>query len=538
MRRFLSFAAAAVAGGLILIRSAQADPVWAGYAGDAQHTALSSVASQSLDTIHWQTPVDLDPQFSGNDLLIHYGSPAITSSNTVIVPVKTGADGGFQLSAFNGATGAPSWTLQTDYILPPHNWVPSYAPTLTPTQQLYYAGAGGTLYSIANGNAVSPGAVTQTAFYGTASYNANAAAFNSSVYINTPLTSDSAGNVYFGYTVTGANPLGLQSGIARVSANGTATYMPASAVAGNTGISQVVQNCAPAISKDGSTVYVAVSNGTNGYLVSLNSGTLAMQSKVSLVDPSNGSAAWLANDGTASPTVGPDGDVYMGTLESNFGSNHGRGFLLHFSADLSTTKAPGAFGWDDTASVVPASMVRSYHGSSSYLLMTKYNDYASAGGTGINKIAILDPNQVQTDPVSGAQVMAEVMSIAGPTPDAEFLSTHPDAVREWCINSAVVDPATDSILANSEDGKLYRWNLATNTFTQAFTLTSGVGEAYTPTMIGADGTVYAINDATLFAVGAVPEPGLMGVLAIGLGVAIRRSRGMKASRSPSQHASD
>jgi len=27
-------------------------------------------------------------------------------------------------------------------------------------------------------------------------------------------------------------------------------------------------------------------------------------------------------------------------------------------------------------------------------------------------------------------------------------------------------------------------------------------------MIGADGTVYAINDATLFAVGAVPEPSL------------------------------
>jgi hypothetical protein len=31
-------------------------------------------------------------------------------------------------------------------------------------------------------------------------------------------------------------------------------------------------------------------------------------------------------------------------------------------------------------------------------------------------------------------------------------------------------------------------------------LTSGVGEAYTPTVIGVDGTVYAINNAILFAV--------------------------------------
>ena len=74
-------------------------------------------------------------------------------------------------------------------------------------------------------------------------------------------------------------------------------------------------------------------------------------------------------------------------------------------------------------------------------------------------------------------------------------------MREWCINSAVVDPATDSILAGSEDGKLYRWNLTSNTFTQVTTLTTGIGEAYTPTLIGPDGMVYAINNATLFAIG-------------------------------------
>jgi hypothetical protein len=48
---------------------------WNSFARDAQHTAQSPVRSQALNHIHWQTPVDLLPQYSGSDLLIHYGSP-------------------------------------------------------------------------------------------------------------------------------------------------------------------------------------------------------------------------------------------------------------------------------------------------------------------------------------------------------------------------------------------------------------------------------------------------------------------------------
>jgi hypothetical protein len=145
----------------------------------------------------------------------------------------------------------------------------------------------------------------------------------------------------------------------------------------------------------------------------------------------------------------------------------------------------------------------------------------------VNKLAILDPNDTQIDPRTGATVMKEVLTIAGVTPDPEFIATHPNAVREWCINAAAVDPADGIVLANSEDGKLYRWDLATNTFTQSITLTSGIGEAYTPTLIGPDGTVYAINDGTLFAV-AVPEPSGLWLLAAGLGgLAAVRRRGVR-----------
>ena len=517
---------ALVVGALLVPRPGTAQ-TWGNYAGNAQHTAISTVASQSLDTIRWQTPVDLQPQYRGNDLLIHYGSPLVSAGNTILVPVKTGATDGFRVEAFNGANGALLWQTDSNYTLPSHDWTPSFSPTLTASGRLYMAGAGGTVLYRDNVDTAGPGTTSQIAFYGSSAYGANAAAFNSSIQICTPLTSDAQGNVYFGFRSDGSNPLSLQSGIARIGADGTPTYTSMATLTGGNA-SQALMNCAPAISSDGKTLYIAAGTGTgggSGYLVAVDANTLQQKSQVFLTDPKSGSAANLFEDGTASPTIGPDGSVYFGVLENPFQSL--KGWLLHFNADLSVAGTPGAFGWDDTASIVPASMVASYHGTSAYLLMTKYNNYAGLGGDGVNKLAIVDPNDTQIDSRTGAIVMKEVLTISGVTPDPEFSSGVTGAVREWCINTAVVDPFTDSILANSEDGKLYRWDLSTNTFTQSITLTQGIGEAYTPTLIGEDGTVYAINNGTLFAIGsnasaAAPEPGslllcLGGIAALGIG---------------------
>ena len=61
-------------------------------------------------------------------------------------------------------------------------------------------------------------------------------------------------------------------------------------------------------------------------------------------------------------------------------------------------------------------MVPSYHGTSTYLLMAKYNNYAGLGGNGLNKIAILDPNdRPKPDPVTGVTVMEQVLTIPGQT---------------------------------------------------------------------------------------------------------------------------
>jgi len=472
-----------------------ANAAWSGHARDAQHTALSLSPSQPLNHIHWSTPVDLKPQFTQGELLIHYGSPVITSQNTVIVPVKTGATSGFRVDAHSGTDGTLQWSLPSDYVLPPYNWVPEFGPALTPPARLYFPGAGGTVYYRDTPDSAT-GAQGQIAFYGLTNYQASQQAYVSGVMIDTPITSDAAGNIYFGFQVTGDTPLNLQSGIARISAGGEGTWISAADAAGDNSIIEVMQNCAPAVSANQGMIYVAVSNGISGYLVALNSTTLQPVSKVRLIDPFSGLDATLSDEGSATPTVGVDGDVYYGVLENPLGTNHYRGWLLHFDSLLSKTKTPGAFGWDDTASLVPSFMAPSYTGASPYLLMTKYNDYADGGGSGQNKIAVLDPNSTEQDPVTETTVMKEVLTILGPTPNTSL-----PGVKEWCINTAAVDPATHSILAGSEDGKLYRWDLYTNTLSQSIVLSSGLGEAYTPTLIGPDGTVYAINNSILFAIG-------------------------------------
>lgn len=490
---------------------------WRTHAGNPQHTALSAVAAQPLQMIRWSTPVDLAPP--ANAILIHYGSPLVTAGNTVIVPVKTGSGGGYLVEARGAQDGALLWSADTDYILPPHNWTPSYAPVLTAGNRLYFAGAGGTVYFRDDVDSAGPAAVGQRAFYGLANYLAAPAGFDASVFVNTPITADSAGTIYFGFHAAGGAPLGLQSGIARIDAGGNGSWISAAAAAGgDANVVRVAQQAAPTLSNDEQTLYVVVASAgttTSSYLVGLDPATLAPREsspgvamRVALKDPRNGGTANanILDDSSGSPMVGPDGDVYYGVMSNPFNV---RGWMLHFSADLAQTKIPGGFGWDITASVVPAAAVPSYTGSSSYLIFTKYNDYAGVdGGTGVNRMAVLDPNDTMVEPhasSNGLLVMKEILAIAGVTPDTNRLPQFPNAVKEWCINTAAVDPIGKAVLANSEDGMLYRWDLTTNTLS-SIVLSAGIREAYTPTLIGPDGTIYAINHATLSAVGAQATP--------------------------------
>ena len=289
-------------------------PAWWGFGRDVQHSAQSAIATQDLNRISWSTPLDLAPQ-RGSDgtLFIHYGSPVVTLHNTVILPVKTGAAGGFRIEARSGSNGGLIWSAASDYVLPAHNWVPGYNLALTVGNRLYAPGAGGKL--VMRDDADSPASVPQVAvFYGAGAYSAASSAFDASVFINTPLTVDANGNVFFGFIANAGNPAGLASGVARIDANGVGSWVSAAAAAGDAGIEKMAMNSAPALSADLATLYVAVNTAAvagriqTGYLLALDSSTLAVKAKVALLDPRAGTPARVSDDATASPTVGADGD--------------------------------------------------------------------------------------------------------------------------------------------------------------------------------------------------------------------------------------
>jgi hypothetical protein len=475
---------------------------WSNHGGNFTHAAQSPATAQALQRTLWSTPVDLAPPYRAEGfLLIHYGAPVISAANVVMLPVKRDAAGTFRVEARDGTTGALLWQQDTDYILPVSSWTPSMNIALH-GERLFIPAAGGRLL-VRDQASSAAGSLGSLLFY---SSTAPLATLNQQIRINTPLTVDAAGNVYFGFIADDGNAASLSSGIARIARDGSAIWRAASALAGDGNVTKPAMNCAPALSPDGQTLYVVVNIAANtnapqsGYLLALDSTTLAFKARQALFTP-QGAVARLSDSSSASPTVGPDGDVYYGVLDFSSGGHNNRGWLLHFDAALATVKTPGSFGWDDTPSVVPATAVPSYTGSSQYLLLCKYNNYYGSGtGDGLNQMAILDPQGTQPDPVAGAAttVMREVLVITGPTADPGTVGGR----REWCVNTAVVDPVSRAAFINSEDGRAYRWDFATNTLSQSVVMNSGLGQAYTATVMGPTGILYAVNNAQLHAIGA------------------------------------
>lgn len=497
--------------GAVCISSfASAQQAWMGFGGDAWHSGQSKTASLAMDSIVWSKPVDLNPPYSGDHLLAHYGSPVITPGNTVVVPVKVGLDDGFKVVAYRGSDGTKLWSANTTYSIPPHGWYPTYNVTLLPpvsgssVYRVAWPESGGriAIRSTADGG---PATKQYINFYGAGKYNSRTKAqYDANVKISTPLTAGPDGSIYFGFEILGDTPGFLKSGLAKIDPNGVGTYVAADVLGDDLELQHVKMQSAPAVSRDGKRVYTVVATGNfgRGKLVSIRTSDMHPLARTNLIDPLSGNFASVDFDGTASPLIGPDGDVFVGVLENPFPNNNYRGWLLHFSGDLTEQKTPGAFGWDNTASIVPSSIVPFYTGTSSYLLFTKYNDYAIGGGAGDNRIALIDPNDVRPDPVSGVKVMKVIGSKLGPTLDP---NAGGDARMEWCVNVGVVDVKGKCLLANSEDGLVYRWDLVANKLSESIRITEGLGQAYTSTLIGPDGKIYATNNAKLFAIGTKPR---------------------------------
>ena len=495
--------------GFVAVSLGQGEP-WACYGGSPQHRSIAPAKAQPLNRILWSAAVDLSPAYTADEALTaHYGSPVITRANTIIVPVKTGPYDGFKIEARNGVTGSLLYSMVTDYsTVSANGWIASFGPALGKDNKLYLPAAGGSVFVKKDADKPGEGPL-RCVFFGGPTFQAAAQMYADNVKICTPLTVDSKGNAWFGFRTLGSapdeTPIGdakLVSGIARVDASGNGDWKNVKYITGDADAMCVQFQCAPALSDDESTVYFSVElrNG-GGYLVGIDSKTMAPKYKVRLIDPATGNDALIGNQSTSSPTIGLDGDVYFGVMSNPEEAHNRRGFLLHFDKTLSNEKICGSFGWDTTASLIPASAFPQYKGSSPYFLLTKYNNYVG-GGDGVNKVALLDPFSSMADPLVDLSVMNEIETMTGPNADPKFAGPdYPNACYEWCINAAAVDPLGKSVLMNSEDGRLYRWDLNANQITEGVLLQGPRAQAYTPTIVGPTGVVYAINNGRMFAVG-------------------------------------
>ena len=334
----------------------QADAQCSTFGGNAQHTAIFAAPAKRLNRVRWSTAVTTGQ-------IVHYAAPLITASNTALVPITL--IGGFNIKAFDAVTGRLKYTLATDYV--PYgsgDSLAAYEPVIAlgpAGPRLYYPGAGGTVYYVDGIDSDSPSPPVQECFYtDLATYKTNASVFNSSVWIVSPLTADTNGDLFFSFRV-GNVPAPLttnQGGIARIDALGISTFVLATNAAVDARSIQPANDSAPTLSSSFDTLYVGLTGIP--YLVGLDATTLATKYRRLLLNPSGGGQCVVLDQSSSSPMVGPDGDIYFGVLGAPYDV---RGWLLHFSADLQVEKLPGAFDWDQTPGVAPSGMVPSYSGN-------------------------------------------------------------------------------------------------------------------------------------------------------------------------------
>ena len=292
---------------------------------------------------------------------------------------RSGQDRRRRRLSHRGAIGdqrRPDLVAGSDYVLPPHNWVPSYnlgarrrESSLRARRRRQAADQGGRRRGRRH-------ARTRSSSTARPSYAANAAAFDASVFINTPITVDAQGNVFFGFIVTGAQP-----GRARRAAS------PASAPTASAAGSRPRQRCRRRRDRQGGDEQRAGALGRRQDALRRGqqragrrrgAGRLSARARQhDARDQGQGAAARSRAPARARASAttrprrrrsGPTATSSSACSRATFGAHNGRGWLLHFDATLATSKVPGSFGWDDTASIVPASMVPSYTGGSPYLL--------------------------------------------------------------------------------------------------------------------------------------------------------------------------
>ncbi len=227
--------------------------------------------------------------------------------------------------------------------------------------------------------------------------------------------------------------------------DGIGTWASAAELSGDPAITEVSMSCAPALSTDGRILYVAVSSGDfgYGYCSRSNSKTLAVINQRA----PHRSRFWPRRHHDRrqqrhSHRRPRRRRVLRRPRKSLPRSQRPRLAAAFQSRSLAAEDFPAASAGTTPPRSSTPSLVASLSRQSKYLVMTKYNNYAeqSTLATAIIELRFSTPTSARTIPSSPPRkVMREVITQLGRTPDPDF-PTFPGAVREWCINTAAVDP--------------------------------------------------------------------------------------------------
>jgi hypothetical protein len=530
---------------LILLLAA----TWPQFGRDAAHTGYTSVPGQPfravLAAVTMDPFVEIERKLMGADLLIHYASPIIDGDD-VFVEVKAGTytatiwstqTWGIQAYRWEGSKLVARWTTMSSWKPVPFtgDGGPTFEPVFQPVLAngfLYMPSSSGTIARVDRDTGAIidyPGAIPSP---------------DASAYVSGPLVVDASGNVYYNVIALARSGSPWTTDIRdaylrKISPAGSFTAHYANIVGGAPqptarclgafadselpwppspnaipatvmcGSQRPGVNVAPAVAADGTiyTVSRAHLNSRWAYVVALNPDmtpkwTTSLRDRFNDgcavllppngtpggcragafqgVDPSDNTigAGRVYDDSSSSPLVAPDGSVFYGAYTRY---NYAQGHLMHFSSRGDYLGAY-PFGWDVTPAIAPH--------DNSWSVLTKENHYP-IGSYCDNEITCANVRRAN-DP------FGFFVTRLNPSLQVEWQLRNPND-QEWCVNGPAID--RDGIAyMNAEDGFLYSIN-PDGTLRQAISLTSAIGQAYTPVAIDDRGRVYAEKAGILFVVG-------------------------------------
>jgi hypothetical protein len=412
--------------------------------------------------------------------LAHFAPPLITASNSFVYTIR-GKDATFSLRCVSFSDFQAVWTFVTNasFLFVPPTEVWQFPVAIDRDGVTIYCAGDSSLIMLRELGSSSPVASV-------------VAALPDGFFINSGIAVSQSGDVFF--TLRSM----LESDLAAKFSHSTGlTLVSASTIIPGSLLWTFPSQMVPALSIDGSLVYfVSTARSSDGaFLIALNASSMKVAHFAAAVDPATTSLPCVFSDlSSASPFVGPDGDVFVGCWGTfvNQSSSRYVGWLLHFDRVLEKVKTPGGCGWD----TIPVIYVEDIGGS--YQLLLKCNDYAGInGGLGLNRLVLIDPQTAEPDPKgSGVQVMRVVKSVLSPTMDLSSTGI-PNARTEWCVNRLGIDRRI--AIANNEDSWLYQWDLVSGNLTRLVQLSDWSNfQAYTSVVLSDnDAFVLAINMGTL-----------------------------------------